>query len=142
MEMAGISEMLKTLIEEYQFGISTLSKYLELSEEQIDSVKNGNIDCLPKDNSIRSKVLTKIEFLYFGVAEDKDMKLSAFLDVLITYHNISKQTIAKMAEVEISDIESMLSNYGGKVAIEAKYRIAVTVMQLRFFLKECEPPLQ
>ena len=142
MEMAGISEMLKTLIEEYQFGISTLSKYLELSEEQIDSVKNGNIDCLPKDNSIRSKVLTKIEFLYFRVAEDKDMKLSAFLDVLITYHNISKQTIAKMAEVEISDIESMLSNYGGKVAIEAKYRIAVTVMQLRFFLKECEPPLQ
>ena len=142
MEMAGVSEMLKTLIEEYQFGISTLSKYLELSEEQIDSVKNGNIDCLPKDNSIRSKVLTKIEFLYFGVAEDKDMKLSAFLDVLITYHNISKQTIAKMAEVEISDIESMLSNYGGKVAIEAKYRIAVTVMQLRFFLKECEPPLQ
>ena len=142
MEMAGISEMLKTLIEEYQFGISTLSKYLELSEEQIDSVKNGNIDCLPKDNSIRSKVLTKIEFLYFGVAEDKDMKLSAFLDILITYHNISKQTIAKMAEVEISDIESMLSNYGGKVAIEAKYRIAVTVMQLRFFLKECEPPLQ
>ena len=87
MEMAGISEMLKTLIEEYQFGISTLSKYLELSEEQIDSVKNGNIDCLPKDNSIRSKVLTKIEFLYFGVAEDKDMKLSAFLDVLITFQS-------------------------------------------------------
>ena len=70
------------------------------------------------------------------------MKLSAFLDVLITYHNISKQTIAKMAEVEISDIESMLSNHSGEVAIEAKYRIAVTVMQFRFFLKECEPPIQ
>mgnify|MGYP000010238856 FL=1 len=142
MEMASISEMLKTLIEEYQFNISTLSKYLELSEEQIDSVKKGNIECLPQDNSIRSKVFIKIGFLYFGVAEDKDMKLSAFLDVLITYHNISKQTIAKMAEVEISDIESMLSNHSGEVAIEAKYRIAVTVMQFRFFLKECEPPIQ
>ena len=142
MEMASISEMLKTLIEEYQFNISTLSKYLELSEEQIDSVKKGNIECLPHDNSIRSKVFIKIGFLYFGAAEDKDMNLSAFLDVLITYHNISKQTIAKMAEVEISDIESMLSNHSGEVAIEAKYRIAVTVMQFRFFLKECEPPIQ
>lgn len=107
MEMASISEMLKTIIEEYQFNISTLSKYLELSEEQIDSVKKGNIECLPHDNSIRSKVFIKIGFLYIGAAEDKDMKLSAFLDVLITYHNISKQTIAKVAEVEISDIESM-----------------------------------
>lgn len=139
MEMTSISEMLKTLIEEYQFNVNTLSKYLELTKKQIDSLKKGNIDCLPQDNFIRSKILIKIGFLYLGVVEDKDMKLSAFLEVLITHHNISKYTIAKMAEVEISNIESMLSNPIGEVALEAKYRIAVTVMQLRFFLKECEP---
>ena len=43
MEMASFSEMLKTLIEEYQFNINTLSKYLELSEEQIDSVKRETL---------------------------------------------------------------------------------------------------
>ena len=141
-KMASISEMLKNLIGEYQFNINTLSKYLGLSEEQIHLVVNGNVDCLPQDNSIRSKILTKIGFLYFGIVDDKDMKLSAFLEVLISYHNLSKQTIAEMAEVEVSDIENVLSNPIGEIAIEVKYRIAITVMQLRFFLKECEPPLQ
>ena len=142
MKMASISEMLNTLIGEYQFNMDTLSKYLSLSEKQIYSVANGNVDCLPQDNSIRSNVLAKIGFLYFGVAEDNDMKLSAFLEVLISYHNLSKQTIAKMAGVELSDIESMLSNPVGEIATEVKYRIAITVMQLRFFLKESEPPIQ
>ena len=64
----------------------------------------GKVDCLPQDNSIRSNVLTKIGFFYL-----------------------------EMAEVESRDIESMSSNPIGEIAIEAKYRIAITVMQLRFF---------
>ena len=137
----NISEMLTFLIEEYRFNKNTLSKYLEITEETIDGVVMGNVECLPDDPALRLKILSKAGFLYFGAIEDKDMKLSGFLKVLISYHNISKMTIAKMACVEEKDIDKLLSNPPRKVEIEAKYKIAVTVMELRFFLKNCEPPV-
>ena len=71
----------------------------------------------------------------------RDLKLRAFLQVLISEHKLSKQTIAKMADVEIKDIEKFLSYPPQKIAAEVKYKIAVTVMALRFFLKDCESKL-
>lgn len=44
-----------------------------------------------------------------------------------------------MADVEIKDIEKFLSYPPQKITAEVKYKIAVTVMALRFFLKDCEP---
>ncbi len=43
-----------------------------------------------------------------------------------------------MAGVNESDITKILSNPPKKVSEEIKYKIAVTVMSLRFFLKDCE----
>mgnify|MGYP006993678124 CR=1 FL=1 len=57
------------------------------------------------------------------------------------YHGISKLTIAKMAGVEEKDIDRLLANPPEKVEIEVKYKIAVTVMELRFWLKDCELPI-
>lgn len=136
-----ISEMLKSLIELYDFNKNTLSKYLGISEEQIEGIAQGNADCLPDDFAIRNQILAKIGFLYFGHIQDEDIKLSGFLEVLVLYHNLSKKTIAKMAHVEVSDIEKMLSNPPEKVDITAKYKIATTVMGLRWFLKDYEPPI-
>lgn len=87
----------------------------------------------------RFRLFNKISFLYLSATEDKDLKLCAFLQVLISHHGLSKKTIAKMAGVDKSDIEKMLSNPPRKVSEEIKYKVAVTVMSLRFFLKECEP---
>ena len=140
-ETKNISEMLTSLIETYDFNKNTLSKYLEITDKEIEKVASWDVECLPKEPEFRHKILSKIGFLYFGAIEDKDMKLSGFLKVLISYHNISKMTIAKMACVEEKDIDKLLSNPPRKVEIEAKYKIAVTVMELRFFLKNCEPPV-
>ena len=41
----NISEMLTSLIEEYRFNKNTLSKYLEITEETIDGVVMGNVEC-------------------------------------------------------------------------------------------------
>ena len=59
----------------------------------------------------------------------------------VSYHGISKLTIAKMAGVEEKDIDRLLANPPEKVEIEVKYKIAVTVMELRYLLKDCEPPV-
>ena len=125
----NISEMLTSLNEEYRFNKNTLSKYLEITEETVDGVVMGNVECLPDDPALRLKILSKAGFLYFGAIEDKDRQLSGFLEVLVSYHGISKLTIAKMAGVEEKDIDRLLVNPLEKVEIEVKYKIDVTVME-------------
>ena len=125
----NISEMLTSLNEEYRFNKNTLSKYLEITEETIDGVVMGNVECLPDDPALRLKILSKAGFLYFGAIEDKDRQLSGFLEVLVSYHGISKLMIAKMAGVEENDIDRLLVNPPEKVEIEVKYKIDVTVME-------------
>lgn len=137
----SVSEMLKSLIEQYDFNTNTLSRYLGLSVEQIEGIAQGNIDCLPTEFAAHNQILTKIGFLYFSPIQNEDLKLSGFLEVLIQHHNLSKKTIAKMAGVEVGDIEKMVVNPPARVDIETKYKIATTVMGLRFFLKDCEPPI-
>ena len=39
------------------------------------------------------------------------------------------------------DIDRLLANPPEKDEIEVKYKIAVTVMELRFWLKDCESPI-
>ena len=121
--------MLTSLIEEYRFNKNTLSKYLEITEETIDGVVMGNVECLPDDPALRLKILSEAGFLYFGAIEDKDRQLSGFLEVLVYYYGISKLTIAKMAGVEENDIDRLLANPPEKIEIEVKYKIAVTVME-------------
>ena len=60
----------------------------------------------------------------------------------MSYHHLSKVTIAKMAKVKVGDIEKMVEGFADEVDTEAKYKITTTVMSLRFFLKECEPPIE
>ena len=85
---------------------------------------------MPADPALRLKILSKAGFLYFGAIEDKDKQLSGFLEGLVSYHGISKLTIAKMAGVEEKDIDRLLANLPENVEIEVKYKIAVTVMDM------------
>jgi predicted XRE-type DNA-binding protein len=140
-EKDNVTEQLKELITVYEFNKNALSQYLELSINDVEILAQGNIDFLPNEPTYRFRLFNKIAFLYASATEDKDLKLSAFLQVLISYHGLSQKTIAKMADVETSDIERILSNSSQKMSEEAKYKIAVTVMALRFFLKDCEPTL-
>lgn len=123
------------LLEKYEFDVSTLARYLGLSLEQVNDIAHGKMECLLEQR----KVLDKIMFLYAVTCEDADLKASAFLEVLVSCHQLSPATIAKMASVDVGDIEKMLSGVSAEVAIHSKYKIAVTAMALRFFLKDCEP---
>ena len=64
-----------------------------------------------------------------------------WLELLVSYYGISKLMIAKMAGVEEKDIDRLLANPPEKIEIEVKYKIAVTIMELRFWLKDCESPI-
>ena len=134
----GITEQLKCLIEDYDFNIETLSKYLKLDNNQINLLANGNINSLPNDNEYRINLFNKISFLYYSAIDEKDFKLDAFLKVLLSYHNISKKTISKMSGVDIKEIDKFLSLKKSKISVEDKYKLAITTMSLRFFLKDIE----
>ncbi|WP_330672716.1 HTH domain-containing protein, partial [Agathobacter rectalis] len=61
--------------------------------------------------------------------------------VLMEVMCLRLRRIAKMAGVEENDIDRLLANPPEKIEIEVKYKIAVTVMELRFWLKDCESPI-
>lgn len=130
---------LESLINSYQFSPVALSPYLGLPADAIERLASGDIAFLPKEPDCCFQLYNKIFFLFLTATEDKDSKLSAFLQVLISYHHLSRETIAKMAGVDAADVDGLLSTPSGNTSIEAKYKIAVTVMSLRFFLKDCEP---
>ena len=134
----NVTEQLKELLDMYEFSMDTLSKYLRLPVERIRKLSEGDVGFLPEDATYRFNIFNKISFLYLSAVEDKDLKLCAFLKVLLSYHGLSKRAMAKMAGVEVKDIERMLSNPPKKVSENTKYKVAVTVMSLRFFLKDCE----
>lgn len=140
-----VSDWLKTLVDEFDFNMETLSEYLGLSAEQITELKNGKIDQLPQNTQTDQiqmfQYFSKIGCLYCCAADDKEQKLGAFLKALISYHNISKKTIAKMSGVDIKDVEKILRSDKNKVSYEIKFKLAVTVFSLRFFLKDCEESL-
>lgn len=137
-EKDNVTEQLKELMEGYDFNKNTLSCYLGLPVNQVEMLAQGDVDFLPDEPMYRFQLFNKIAFLYTSAVTDKDLRLSAFLEVLISYHGLSKKTIAKMSGVEVKDIEKILSNPPKKTSEEVKYKIAVTVMALRFFLKDCE----
>lgn len=125
------------LLETYEFNASTLAKYLGLSLTQVTDIACGNMECLLEQRT----VLNKIMFLYAVTCEDADLKMRAFLEVLVSCHHLSPTAIAKMSGVDVGDVEKMLSGVSTEVDIHSKYEIAVTAMALRFFLKDCEPTI-
>ena len=138
-EKNNISCQLKALLEQYDFNIITLSNYLQLTVPDIRRLAGGDVDFLPDEPACRFRIFNKISFLYQSAVENKDLKLCAFLEVLLSYHGLSKQTIAKMADVEVKEIEGLLANPPKEISGESRFKIAVTVASLRFFLKDCEP---
>ena len=106
----NVTEQLKELLDMYEFSMDTLSKYLRLPVERIRKLSEGDVGFLPEDPIYRFNIFNKITFLYLSAVEDKDLKLCAFLKVLLSYHGLSKRAMAKMAGVEVKDIERMLSN--------------------------------
>ena len=93
----NVTEQLKELLDMYEFSMDTLSKYLQLPVEQIRKLSEGDVGFLPEDPIYRFNIFNKITFLYLSAVEDKDLKLCAFLKVLVSYHGLSKRAVAKMA---------------------------------------------
>ena len=129
-----VMETLQILIEKYKFNVDTLSKLLD--------VKKGVI--LSKDEKIlfeNSKNFGKISDLIMMLEligrDNDDLKIGAFLQVLLEYHNLSVETIALMSGVSEKEINDLVEN-PELVSLESKYKISKTVMSLRFFLKELE----
>ena len=82
---------------------------MQIPVNHVENLAHGDMNFLPDEPIYQFKLFNKIMFLYLTATEDKDLKLSAFLEVLISYHGLSQKTIAKMASVATSDIEKILS---------------------------------
>ena len=134
-KQTSVMEQLNELINTYEFNVNTLSEYLNLPSKHIEILSQGDCSFLPEEPAYRFSLFDKITSLYQSATENKDLNMRTALQILISRYKISRKTIAKMAGVETKDIEKILSDPPQKVTEEIKYRIAVTVMDLRFTLK-------
>ena len=130
---------MRDLLEEYHFNVETLAKYLSISVESVYYLANGKTGMLSTDPQKGIRIVNKIMFLDTITSDEADMRVQAYLDTLLSYHKLSKETIAKMAGIQIADIDIFLSNKCEKMNAEIKYKIASVTMALRFFLKDNEP---
>ena len=135
----NISPRVRSLLEEYNFNAETLAKYLSVSVDCVYDLAQGKIEKLPTGFNDRGRIIDKIMFLAVIPEETPDLKVKGFLEVLLSYHQLSKETIAKMAEIEVADIDIFLGNECEKMDAKIKYKIASVTMALRFFLKDNEP---
>jgi hypothetical protein len=135
----NISLRARHLLEEYHFNVETLAKYLCISVESVYDLVQGKTKELFADPSDGIRIINKIMNLDTIMPEETDMRVQAYLDTLLSYHKLSKETVAVMAEIEIADIDKFLSDECEKMDIKIKYKIASVTMALRFFLKDNEP---
>jgi hypothetical protein len=132
--LKDVMDTLQLLIEKYKFNIDTLSKLLDVKKDVILSKDEKKLFEASKDFSKMSNLIFMLEL---SGKDDADLKIGAFLQVLLDYHNISAETIALMSGVSKKEVNDLIEN-SKIVSLESKYKISKTVMALRFFFKELE----
>jgi len=130
-----VMETLQLLIEKYKFNIDTLSKLLSVKKDVILSKDEKRLFENSKNFGKMSDLIMMLEIIGRDTA---DLKVGAFLQVLLEYHNISAETVALMSGVSEKEVDDLVEN-PELVSLASKYKISKTVMSLRFFLKELEP---
>lgn len=130
-----VMETLQLLIEKYKFNVETLSKLLDVKK---DVILSKDEKTLFENSKNFDKISDLIMMLELIVRDNADLKIRAFLQVLLEYHNLSTETIALMSGVNEKEVNDLVEN-SELVSLESKYKISKTVMSLRFFLKELEP---
>lgn len=128
-----IGEMLTSLTGDCGLEAGSLARLLNVDRE---TVENGG----PQPGSPkRRSFLDRLLMLYLLPDEEPDVKVKAFLEVLLYEHRISAGTVAKFAKLRERDVLDFLED-GGRLPAETKYRLASAVMVLRF-LSAAEPGL-
>lgn len=94
------------------------------------------------DPAERYRAQSRISLLYFGVRESREQKLSGYLEVLLSYHGLSRETVARAAQVPSEAVERALDPETLPfLDPEVRYCLAAAVMVLRFLFREDEPTL-
>ncbi|MGH4118631.1 HTH domain-containing protein [Clostridium sp.] len=128
-----IEETLESLTKDYGMSTECLSHLL--------GVKNdGRKIKVPSGFAERSSFFNLIGMLEIISEEEPDFKFKAFLEVLIEYHKISADTIAKFAKIPTQYVLDFMID-SGTVPIDIKYKLASVIMTLRLIFKTVEPKI-
>lgn len=131
------TRQLKALLPLYDFKTDRLAPYLGVTAEQVLQIAEGDAGALPEEPDARQKAIRRIRFLHYCAIERK-LDPGNFLKMLTTRGKLPKETIAKFADVQVEDIDRMLADPAGEMESEAKEKITVAMLALRFFLREKE----
>ncbi|MDP4146876.1 MAG: hypothetical protein Q8936_20790 [Bacillota bacterium] len=127
-------EMLGFLIKEYGMNTKSLSKLLEIEASFLDNFSENKNNIPMEKRGLLSGILGT---LFYNSKITADERNRAVIDVLTQEHNISLDTIARMANVREEDIENFM-NSSNLISDDTKYKIATVSMFLHFMFKPSE----
>ena len=103
-----VMETLQLLIEKYKFNVETLSKLLDVKK---DVILSKDEKTLFENSKNFDKISDLIMMLELIGRDNADLKIRAFLQVLLEYHNLSTETIALMSGVNEKEKNGILTVY-------------------------------
>ena len=139
-DLQNPARMLATLITGYGIPAEALAPVLGMTAEAVEAVREGNAYALPEDEDARFSVLCKLGMLCMIPGENPDLKVGAFLRVLLELHKLSPAGVARLAGLTEAELAAFLEA-PASVPLEKRYRLASAVMTLRYLFKDAEPPL-
>lgn len=128
-----LGEIIDTLTNDYGMSTECLSHLLGV---KID----GHKFKVPTEFAEHCSFMDIILMLDTISKDEPDLRVKAFLEVLIQVHKISADTIAKFAKIPTQYVLDFL-NDSSTVPIEIKYKLVSVIMVLRFIFKTVEPKI-
>jgi hypothetical protein len=128
-----IGEIITTLKKDYGMSTECLSHLLKVKGDK-DKIE------IPTGFEEKSSFTNLVFMLDTLLKDEPDFRFKAFLEVLIEFHKISAETIAKFARIPTQYVLDFMID-SSTVPIEIKYRLASVIMTLRFIFKAVEPKI-
>ena len=132
-------KMMDELIEEYRMSEKSLSRVLGVDKRIIENRHKASFTLPDSPDKYRS-FLNRLLMLRFLPDDSPDLRVRAFLEVLLREHRMSAASVARISGLTEQDVLAFLRQDEG-VSAETKYRIASAVMVLRFLFQAAEPEL-
>lgn len=131
-------DFINVLMNDLQMNVQSIEKISGINQEAIAHYRNkdrtkgwGELDDVEKQMDF-DQLLGLLTVGMF--ASDRDSRLQAVIDVLLTKYEISVKTLSIYTSVSEQEIQHFLSD-SSSVSVETKYKLAVPVLFLHYICK-------
>ena len=129
-------EKLQHLIQYHKFTLKSLSKIFELDCSWLTNFLDGKVGWHDLPNMDRASFLDTISMLSDGIMSvNEDTRIKAVIDVLGSEFEITYETIAVYAGIELEELQRFMTD-PNSISYEKRYKLSTTSLFLHYLFKK------